>query len=110
MNVYAEVDYADAGYPVVDKMESKVLGSEYPQQDIYVRLDRLETKVFGNTSKAPLSDRVERLNNAVIGKSDSTNKDEDDDEIFQNDSYSSSNIDKYSSILSILLMVLQMFL
>ena len=44
---------ADAGikYPVVDKLEEKVFKKAYPDDDIYLRLSRLEKQTF--KKKAP---------------------------------------------------------
>lgn len=75
-------------YPVVDMMESKVLGSKYPKEDIYKRLDKLETAVYGRISQKSLSDRVDDLSKSVLGDNDFNEED---------NNVSSSNDDKYSS-------------
>lgn len=79
-------------YPVVDKIESKVLGNSYPKEDIYKRLGRLESKVFGTVSKKTLSDRVDDLSKTVIG---ANNNSEEDDDNYSSPT-SSSDGDKYS--------------
>ncbi len=53
------------GYPVVDKLEKRILGAMYPNQNIYTRLDRLEKRIFGKTIQGTLSDRVDRLEATV---------------------------------------------
>ncbi len=55
------------GYPAVDKLEVKVFGQAYPGQNIYSRLDRLETSVFGRKNNANLSERVDRLDEYLFG-------------------------------------------
>jgi len=65
LGVNAENISVDIGYPAVDEMESRVFGAAYPQENIYNRLDRLETRIFGGVTNAALSDRVDVLRNAV---------------------------------------------
>jgi len=65
-------------YPVITKIETKVLGNNFAKEDIYKRLNRLETSVFGKVSKKSLSERVDDLNNQVMGANSDTS-DEDDD-------------------------------
>jgi len=55
-------------YPAVDELEKKILGKIYPEQDIYIRLNRLETSVFGGVTTASLSERVEKLRDVVPEK------------------------------------------
>ncbi|HSA06600.1 MAG TPA: hypothetical protein P5556_05435 [Candidatus Gastranaerophilales bacterium] len=54
-------------YPAVDALEKKVFGSAYTDQDIYIRLNKLENSVFGKIATDSLSERVERLTEAVSG-------------------------------------------
>lgn len=68
LSVKAQEISVDVGYPVVDKIEAQIFGVFYPQENIYKRLDRLETKIFGTPTNAPLSDRVDRLRNSVLGE------------------------------------------
>ncbi|NLF82357.1 MAG: hypothetical protein GX568_00030 [Candidatus Gastranaerophilales bacterium] len=61
-------DYSEEveiGYPAIDELERKILGGVYAQEDVYERLNRLETKVFGQTTNEPLAERVDRLKAAV---------------------------------------------
>jgi len=78
-------------YPVVDQIESKVLGQSYQKEDIYKRLGRLETRVFGAVSQKTLSDRVDDLSKIVSG----SNNNSDDDYSYSSPSSSSDN-DSYS--------------
>ena len=75
-------------YPTVDKIELRVLGSSYQQEDIYKRLGRLETKLFGTVSKKSLSDRVDDLSKATIG---ATNNSVEEDDKSSSPSVSSEN-------------------
>lgn len=68
ISVSAQNISVDIGYPAVDEMETKVLGAAYPQENIYTRLDRLEYTIFGAATKAPLSDRVDRLRSTVLAE------------------------------------------
>ena len=63
-NYVAEDSTVD--YPIVDKMEEKVFKKTYKSENIYKRLDRLETKVFNRTNNDVLNSRVERLSNALL--------------------------------------------
>lgn len=63
-------------YPIVDQIEAKILGGSFPKEDIYKRLDRLESKLFGSVSQKALSDRVEDLSKAVLGENDNDTQDE----------------------------------
>ena len=66
---------ADAGikYPVVDKLEQKTFNTVYANEDIYVRLSRLEKKIFPNSNKSTLSlnERVDALRDRVLGGTNS---------------------------------------
>ena len=52
---------ASVDYPVVDAMEQEVFNTTYKSENIYKRLDRLETKIYNKTSTESLNKRVERL-------------------------------------------------
>lgn len=52
-------------YPIVDKMEMTVFNTTYKKDNIYVRLDRLEEKVFSKKSNADLNTRVDRLASVI---------------------------------------------
>jgi hypothetical protein len=73
-------------YPVVTQMESKLFGQSYAKEDIYNRLNRLETHLFGKTSQGDLSDRVDKLSESVLKDNDNsqdktyTAENNDDDE------------------------------
>ncbi len=65
-NGYGFEQNIEIGYPAVDELEKKVFGSVSSGQNIYSRLNRLETAVFGKTSNAHLSERVDRLDKLVL--------------------------------------------
>ncbi len=48
-------------YAIVDKMEKDLFNQTYKSENIYDRLNRLETTVFQNTSSEDLSTRVDKL-------------------------------------------------
>ncbi len=58
-------------YPALNTLEWRALKKTYPQDSLDERLERLETKVFGQSSPAmAYADRVERLNRTLgIGAS-----------------------------------------
>lgn len=60
---------AEAGikYPVVDKLEQKIFQKAYANDDIYVRLSRLEKKVFKKESTLSLNERVDALRDKLLG-------------------------------------------
>lgn len=62
---------AEAGikYPVVDKLEQKVFKKSYENEDIYVRLSRLEKQVFKKESTLSLNERVDALRDKLLGGS-----------------------------------------
>lgn len=66
---------ADAGikYPIVDKLEQKTFNTVYANEDIYLRLSRLEKKIFPNSNKSTLSlnERVDALRDRVLGGTNS---------------------------------------
>lgn len=60
---------AEAGikYPVVDKLEEKIFKKTYPDEDIYLRLSRLEKQTFKKESTQSLNERVDALRNKILG-------------------------------------------
>lgn len=54
-------------YPIVDEIEKQVLNKTFQQENIYKRLDRLELVIFNKNFNDPLSSRVDRLRDTVIG-------------------------------------------
>lgn len=63
---------AEAGikYPVVDKLEEKVFGKTFENDDIYARLSKLEKQTFPNQKKESthsLSERVDALRDKILG-------------------------------------------
>lgn len=52
-------------YAIVDKMEKEVFNQTYKNENIYDRLNRLETKMFNKTSNADLSTRVDKLSEVL---------------------------------------------
>lgn len=57
---------ASVEYPIVDKMEQAVFNTTYKSENIYKRLDRLETKVFNKTTNESLNDRVDALSRVIV--------------------------------------------
>jgi|GEM_PF-2813281 len=66
---YMQDQSIEIGYPTVDKLEKKVLGRVYSNQNIYARLDRLEKVVFGRVTNAHLCDRVDKLSETALPSS-----------------------------------------
>lgn len=62
-------------YPIIKDMEIRVLGRYYSDEDIYDRLNKLETTLYGKNSAKPLSDRVDDLKSTVFGNIPSDNND-----------------------------------
>src|SRR5574344_142525 len=60
---------ADAGikYPIVDTMEQKIFKKAYLNDDIYVRLSRLEKQVFKKESTRSLNERTDALRDKILG-------------------------------------------
>lgn len=59
-------------YPQIDRLEGVLLGSVYKNENIYVRLERLEKKVFGAKQEGDLAQRTDALKrHAQIGLNDS---------------------------------------
>lgn len=56
-------------YPVVDKLEQKVFKKSYENEDIYIRLSRLEKHVFKKESTLSLNERVDALRDKLLGGS-----------------------------------------
>lgn len=54
-------------YPIVDKLEQKTFKKSYPNDDIYLRLSRLEKQVFKKESTASLNERVDALRSKLLG-------------------------------------------
>ncbi len=80
---------SSVNYPIVDKMEQEIFKTTYKNEDIYKRLDRLETQVFTKTSNSPLDERVDKLS-AIIIPQKSRPK-------FNNFRYSTEDLDEYYS-------------
>lgn len=57
-------------YPIVDKIEQKVLNKIYKGENIYARLSRLEKKVYNQPSNDSLSNRVNNLRLSVLDSVD----------------------------------------
>jgi len=81
-------------YPLVGAMEKKVFGKTSVQEDIYSRLNKLETAVSGSVSQKSLSDRVEDLNKIILGIKNYRSDSSDDEE-----NYSYSNEDSLRNLL-----------
>lgn len=66
---------AEAGikYPVVDKMEQKTFKKAFMNDDIYVRLSRLEKQVFKKESTLSLNERVDALRSKILGGTQNSN-------------------------------------
>lgn len=85
-------------YPQIDRLESILLGSVYKNENIYIRLERLEKKVFGAKQEGDLSQRTEALKmhaNASITENSSGGNGYKPQPYF--DGYSPSNQYSYSS-------------
>lgn len=64
---------ANPDYPAVTRMETKVFKTNYRNEDIYNRLNRLEQTQFGAVSpEMSLLDRVDRLSSKINGSDDSS--------------------------------------
>lgn len=57
----------DVKYPIVDKVEKKVLNKTYENEDIYKRLARLEKQLYKKEGSGSLNDRVDKLRMSVLG-------------------------------------------
>lgn len=55
-------------YPMVDKLEEEIFKTTYKNENIYARLDRLETKVFNQTTNDSLNNRVDKLASVINPK------------------------------------------
>lgn len=58
-----EKEGAGVEYPQIDALEKILLSKTYKNENIYVRLERLEKKVFGAKQEGELSQRTEALKN-----------------------------------------------
>ena len=54
-------------YPTVSKLEKTLFNKTYEQENIYKRLDRLEMSLYQSTSKQSLSERVDNLQDTIMG-------------------------------------------
>lgn len=88
-------------YPVVDKLEQKVFKKSYVNDDIYLRLSRLEKQVFKKESTLSLNERVDALRDKLLGGSSLAAVDIDpssEEIILENgQKYVDKNINKYNS-------------
>jgi hypothetical protein len=57
----------ESDYPTISQMELKLFGKSYLQEDITVRLARLEKEVFKVPQTGALSDRMDNLQLVVLG-------------------------------------------
>ena len=81
-----EQDNSATDYPSVTLMEMKVFNQQFTQENIYSRLNRLESKIFGTiSSDSSLSDRVSKLQKA-LNINNNVNHDDDDDSSYNNNS------------------------
>ena len=55
-------------YQMVDKLEEEVFKTTYKNENIYKRLERLETKIFNQTSNDSLNNRVDKLATVINPK------------------------------------------
>lgn len=58
---------SESDYPTVSRMEGKVFGQAYPNEDLTKRLDRLEKKVYGHSQNGTLVERTDALRMSVLG-------------------------------------------
>ncbi|MBX9868256.1 MAG: PEP-CTERM/exosortase system-associated acyltransferase, partial [Burkholderiaceae bacterium] len=56
---------SESDYPTVSRMEGKVFGQAYPNEDLTKRLDRLEKKVYGHSQNGTLVERTDALRMSV---------------------------------------------
>ena len=76
-------------YPIVDKMEQELFKTNYKNENIYARLNRLEKQVFNQTSDATLNERVDKLSSVIHPSKNSRNNQ------LANKNYNSDDLDKY---------------
>lgn len=76
-------------YPIVDKLEQKTFKKTYLNEDIYLRLSRLEKQIFKKESTSSLNERVDALRGKVLGgdKLAAADSDVSSDEIILNKGY-----------------------
>lgn len=55
------IESESVSYPMVDKLEMKVLSKTYDKENVYSRLERLEKKVYGSKQDGDLDGRLTRL-------------------------------------------------
>ncbi len=87
---------SDVKYPVVDKMEEKVLKKTYTGEDIYDRLARLEKQVFKKESTGSLNERVDALRGKVLYETQPEIDLAMDDDIFSSELQDDSKYNYYS--------------
>src|SRR5574344_412833 len=89
----SDIDFKDDGnYPVVDRMEEKILKKNNKNLDIYKRLGILENKIFKKeNSKLPLNERVDILTQKISPDKITINED------FVDENYSENNSDKFNA-------------
>jgi vacuolar-type H+-ATPase subunit I/STV1 len=52
-------------YPMVDRIELKVLNRSFDSENIYARLDRIEEKLYGTKQSGDLDSRIEKIASSV---------------------------------------------
>jgi len=75
-------------YPVVDSMEQEIFKTTYKKENIYNRLNRLEERVFNQTSNEDLNTRVDKLSSIIIPRNKRKMQQNDYD-------YSAEQMDSY---------------
>jgi hypothetical protein len=66
-NIAAAPSPGETDYPTVSQMEQKIFNKTYVNEDITVRLTRLEKDVFKVPQSGALADRVDNLRMVVLG-------------------------------------------
>lgn len=66
-NIAAAPSPGETDYPTVSQMEQKIFNKTYVNEDITVRLTRLEKDVFKVPQSGTLADRVDNLRMVVLG-------------------------------------------
>ena len=74
-------------YPMVDKIEQELYNTNYKNENIYARLDRLEKTVFNKVSNEPLTNRVDKLASLIVPQKS----------IPQEPTYTQEDLNKFSS-------------
>jgi hypothetical protein len=75
----------ESDYPLVDELERRVLTQTFPQDDLTVRVPRLEAQVFGQPQQGDWSNRVDALHDKVIGRGKATPNPNDDPDVMASD-------------------------